>query len=153
MSVAQIPPDGSPAEFEVDVPIPAGLEYINGVQIRFAFEQNIPTQFFPTVSLDGQDIPLDEYSRDLLSLTRVGQFPQEATGTVRLKICINEEGHLDPGNTVTIHAWGVQMNENADFPGPATVSNPTTLKNAAEVGTVEVITWPEWYRINGRDGS
>jgi hypothetical protein len=129
------------------------LEYINGIQIRFAFELEIPTQFFPVATLDGEEIPLDEYSRDVLSLTRVGQLPESFLDTVHLNVSINGEGHLTPGNSVTIHAWGVQILKNADLPGPATVSNPTTLDEATEVGIVEVMTWPEWYRITGRDGS
>jgi hypothetical protein len=149
----EIPPDGVSAEFSVDIPIPSGLEYINGIQIRFAFETDIPAQFFPVATLDGEDIPLDEYARDVLSLTRVGQLPESFSGTVSLSVAINREGHLAPGNSVTIYAWGVQILKNADLPGPATVSNPTTLDDAVEVGIVEVMTWPEWYRLTGRDGS
>jgi hypothetical protein len=149
----EIPPDGVSAEFDVEIPIPSGLDYINGIQIRFAFELDIPTQFFPVATLDGEEIPLDEYARDVLSLTRVGQLPKSFSDAVHLSVSINGEGHLAPGNSVTIYAWGVQILKNADFPGPATVSNPTTLDDAIEVGVVEVMTWPEWYRLTGRDGS
>ncbi|MFE0472506.1 hypothetical protein ACFW2V_12920 [Streptomyces sp. NPDC058947] len=153
MNTVAIPPDGVPAEFFVDVPVPPGLEYINGVQIRYSFELNVPPQFFPTASLESEDVPLSEHSRDVLSVTRVGQFSKNSSSAARLRIAVNEEGHLDPGNTVTIHAWGVQMLDNADLPGPATISNPTTLEDATEVGIIDVTTWPEWYRLTGRDGS
>lgn len=151
MTTVQIPPESVPAEFSFDIPAPDGMTTLGGVRLYFIFAVERPESFFPYLHINGERKALSESGVGQTSYEMIAQFPESIPAPARAKVTVNGEGHLDPGNTVTIYAWGAQTASGEGALNPDEGGEPSSRTTAIDVGQVEVLTWPEWYRLMGQN--
>lgn len=149
MMTIQIPPSGIPARFPLTIPAPGDLETLGGVRVYFLFNLARPDVFLPRLILDGVSRDLMDSALGPTSITRITQLPYSVPAPAEAEISVNEGGSLQPGNTVTIYAWGAQTLSGVGALNPDEGGEPSTMTDTIEVGTVEVVTWQEWNRMTG----
>lgn len=157
MATIQIPPSGQVAEFGFNIPAPPAMVNIGGVRLYFTFAVARPENgnFAPLLLLDFDDepVPLSDSAVGLSSVTKICQLDPAIFAPITARLRVNETGELEPGNTVTIYAWGAQTPSGTGALNPDEGGEPSMMTDTIEVGTVEIVTWEEWYRIVDRDGS
>lgn len=157
MATIQIPPSGHPAEFGFDIPAPPAMLNIGGVRLHFTFAIGRPENgdFSPALFLDVNEepVPLSDSAVGPSSVTKICQLNPSLFAPVTARLAINGTGELEPGNTVTIYAWGAQTASGTGALNPDEGGEPSETTDTIEVGTVEILTWEEWYRLVDRDGS
>lgn len=148
---AQIPPDGTAASFEFEIPAPEDLTTIGGVRLYFAFglQRPDPGRFFPRLYLDGENVSLAEAATGPLSYTRIAQLPAALAAPVLARVTVNEDGSLEAGNSLVIYAWGAQTASGNGALSPDEGDQPSTMTPTIEVGEIDVLTWQEWNRLTG----
>ncbi|AXH66226.1 hypothetical protein SEA_SATIS_65 [Streptomyces phage Satis] len=149
MLTIQIPPSGIPARFPLTIPSPGDLGTLGGVRVYFLFNLARPDIFVPKLSIDGIPYALMDSALGPTSITRIAQFSSSIPAPVDAEISVNEGGSLQPGNTVTVYAWGAQTLSGVGALNPDEGGEPSTMTDTIEVGTVEVVTWQEWNRMTG----
>lgn len=155
MPTIQIPPSGYPAPFGFNISAPPAMYTIGGVRLHFTFAAGRPENgsFAPTFALDGVPIPLTDSAVGPSSVTKICQLNPALFAPVTAQLVINQAGELAPGNTVTIYAWGAQTLSGSGALNPDEGGEQSFMTDTIEVGTIEILTWEEWYRIVNRDGS
>lgn len=150
MTTVTIPPEGTPAEFTFDVPAPESMNSLGGIRLYFVFGQARPDSSF-SVSLD-----VDGVRRDLTqsgvgptSVTYVSQFHEVVPAPIRARVIVNQWSHLDPGNTVTLYAWGAQTESGTGVLNPDDGGEHSSMTATIEVGQIEVLDWLDWNRLTG----
>ena len=151
MTDLQIPPEGVPAEFTFNVPAPAGMTTVGGIKVRLTFVQGRPQGFFSAaLYVDGEPVSPMDGGAGPDSAVHLCQIQDGAVAApARVRVVLNDGSHLDPGNTVTVTAWGAQTEKGVGALNPDPGNNPTVLTGPLQVGTVEVLDWPEWNRLTG----
>lgn len=151
MTSLQIPPSGVPAEFTFEVPAPDGLTTLGGVRLHFTFAVGRPASglFFPRLLLGGERHTLSDSAMGARSITEICQLPEALQAPLQVRVTVNEDGSLEPGNTVTVYAWGAQTENGEGALNPDEGGNPSLLTATIEVGQIRVLTWEEWNRVTG----
>lgn len=149
MASVQIPPSGVPATFTFEIPAPEGMSTLGGVRALFTFAVARPNVFVPRLRLNGIEYGMVDSAMGSSSLTRISQFQAPMAAPASAEISVNEGGSLQPGNTVTVYAWGAQTESGTGALNPDEGGEPSTMTETITVGTVEVITWEEWNRLTG----
>lgn len=149
METIQIAPDGVPAEFVFEIPPPSVLTSLGGVRLYFTFNLAAPDPFEPLLYLGGQQQEVTPSSGGPLSMAFDCHLPAAVPAPVQAKVVVNSTGHLEPGSTVTVYAWGAQTRSGEGALNPDGDGEPTVMTNTIEVGEVQVVTWQEWRRISG----
>lgn len=149
MTTVQIPPSGVPATFPFTVPAPEGMSTLGGIRVLFTFAVARPDVFVPRLTGSGGEYALMDSAMGAKSLTRIAQFAHSVAAPVDVEVDVNNGGSLEPGNTVTVYAWGAQTESGTGALNPDEGGEPSTLTDTIEVGTVEVLTWEDWNRLTG----
>lgn len=149
MSTQQIPPDGVAAEFGFSIPAPAGMDTLGGVRLYFAFEDAPPGTFVPQLFVGGVRRELSGAGSGPSSLTFIAQLPTALPAPATAALIVNGSTHLEPGNDVTVYAWGAQTESGTGALNPDEGGEPSVMTDTIEVGRIEVLTWPEWNRLTG----
>lgn len=147
MSTVQIAPDGVPAEFTFSVPAPDGLATLGGVRLYFTFETSRPDVFAPHLYLNGTPCGLANSANGAKSATFTCQLPTALQAPVEARLVVNEGEHLDPGNTVTIYAWGAQTESGVGALNPDEGGEPSLMTGTIDVGQIQVLSWWDWNLI------
>lgn len=145
----QIPPDGVIAKLPFEIPQPGDLPTIGGVRVHFVFTQSNPSIFYPRLLIDGESYNLSQSAGGAMSKTFVAQFPTSLDAPQQAEVWVNEGITLQPGSTLTAYAWGAQTESGVGALNPDEGGEPSTTTDTIDLGTIEVITWPEWNRITG----
>jgi hypothetical protein len=154
MNVIQIPPSGVPAHFPIEVPAPEGMTTLGGIRVYFLFQNVRPDVFVPKLyegDSSGAELPMMDSASGQKSLTRISQFQEARPAPMQVVVSVNEGGSLEPGNTVTIYAWGAQTESGTGALNPDEGGEPSVMTDTIEVGQVEILTWPEWNRLTGEN--
>lgn len=151
MSTVQIAPDGVPAEFPFEIPAPPDLSSLGGVRLYCTFDLAKPSPFEPHLYLNGVQYPLAVSASGPLSMTFACQLPEAVEAPAQARLVVNESGHLDPGNTVTVYAWGAQTRSGSGALNPDEGGEPSVMTGTIEVGQVQVLSWLEWKRLTGEN--
>ncbi len=149
MTTVQIPPSGVPAVFPFSVPAPEGMSTLGGIRVVFTFAVARPDVFVPRLTVGGTEYALMDAAMGQTSLTRIVQFAQSIAAPADVQVAVNDGGSLEPGNTVTVYAWGAQTESGTGALNPDEGGEPSTMTDTIEVGTVEVLTWEDWNRLTG----
>jgi hypothetical protein len=149
MMTVKIPPSGIPARFPLEIPRPGDFTTLGGVRVYFIFTQGRPDVFVPQLLIDGEQQTLMDSALGPVSITRIAQFTEPIPAPVPAQISVNTGGSLQPGNNVTIYAWGAQTASGRGALNPDEGGEPSTLTETIEVGIAEVVTWQEWNRMTG----
>lgn len=146
-----IPPDGTAAEFPLELPRVGDFETVGGVKIYFVFDRSYPNPFRPSVVIGETRHFLSDYAMGPVSLTKTLQFPQSLPAPVQMVLTVNARDTLPVNSTITIYAWSAQTESGQGALNPDEGDNPSILSDTVEVGTVTVISWQEWNRRTGAD--
>jgi hypothetical protein len=150
MTTVQIPPDGASATFDFDVPAPDGMDTLGGIRLYFTFAQKRPEgPFSVSLEIDGVQRDLVQTATGVSSLIYISQFHETTPAPLRATLTVNRWGHLDPGNTVTVYAWGAQTESGTGALNPDEGGESSSMTATINVGTVEVLSWLEWNRLTG----
>lgn len=149
MTTIQIPPDGVTAKLPFEVPAPGDLTTLGGIRVYLTFGLEQPSTFYPKLLVGGENRTLSESASGPLSRTYIAQFPEALDAPQQAEIWINEGTTLDPGNDVTVYAWGAQTASGTGALNPDEGGEPSVTTDTITVGTVQVITWQEWNRLTG----
>lgn len=149
MTNVQIPPDGVTAKLSFGIPGPGDFPTIGGVRVHFVFEQANPPVFYPRLLIGNVNYNLSQSAGGPASKTFTAQFPVPLDAPQQAEIWVNEGITLQPGSTITGYAWGAQTESGTGALNPDEGGEPSTMTDIIELGTIEVITWPEWNRITG----
>lgn len=149
MTDMQIPPDGVIAKLPFEVPQPGDFPTIGGVRVYFTFGQDNPSPFQPRLLLGGVNYTLTESATGPMSRTFIAQLPAPLDAPQQAEVWVNEGISLDPGCTITAYAWGAQTESGTGALNPDEGGEPSTMTETIELGTVTVLTWPEWNRLTG----
>lgn len=149
MITIQIPPSGVAATFPVEIPRPGNLETLGGVRVYCMFALARPDLFTPGLTIGGVERNLPVSATGPSALTFVAHLQEPVDAPAQVEISINEANSLEPGNTVTIYAWGAQTESGQGALNPDEGGQPSTMTETIEVGVVEVVTWQEWNRMTG----
>lgn len=149
MITKQIPPDGVAAEFGFEIPAPEGLDTIGGVRLYFTFDRGLPAIFTPQLFVGGVRRELSGAGSGPSSLTFIAQLPTALPAPAQGGLIVNGSTHLEPGNGVTVYAWGAQTESGTGALNPDEGGEPSVMTTTIEVGRIEVLTWPEWNRLTG----
>lgn len=149
MTDLQIPPDGVIAKFPFEIPQPGDFPTIGGVRVYFTFGQDNPSPFQPRLLLDGVNYTISESATGPMSRTFIAQFPEPVDAPQQAEIWVNDGITLEPGCTVTAYAWGAQTESGTGALNPDEGGEPSTMTETIELGTVTVLSWPEWNRLTG----
>ncbi len=151
MTTIQIPPSGLAAEFTFGVPAPDGMTTLGGLRLYFTFAIARPPLFSVELALDGVAMDTAVSGSGPVSLVQIAQFQTALTAPAQAVLRLNGTSTLDPGNTVTAYAWGAQTASGSGALNPDEGGQPSTLTAVIEVGSMEVLGWPEWNRLTGAD--
>jgi hypothetical protein len=150
VSTVQIPPEGVPAEFAFEVPAPDGMSTLGGIRLHCTFSQGRPEDFFSLyLDLNGERCSLVRSGEGATTLTYVSQFHEAVAAPLHAAVTVNQWSHLDPGNTVTLYAWGAQTESGLGALNPDEGGEPSSMTATIDVGTVEVLEWADWNRLTG----
>jgi len=149
MTDVQIPPDGVIAKLPFEVPQPGDFPTIGGVRVYFVFGQDNPSPFYPKLLIGGQSVAFSESASGPMSRTFVAQFQEALNAPQQAEVWVNDGITLQPGCTITAYAWGAQTEYGTGALNPDEGGQPSTMTETIELGTVTVLTWPEWNRLTG----
>jgi hypothetical protein len=149
VTTIQIPPDGVVAKLPFEIPAPGDLTTLGGVRVYFTFNLEQPSAFYPKLLVGGENKSLSQSASGPLSRTYIAQFPEALSAPQQAEIWINDGGTLQPGNDVTVYAWGAQTESGTGALNPDEGGEPSITTATIEVGNAEVITWQEWNRLTG----
>lgn len=151
MTTVQIPPNGVTADLPFDAPAPEGMSTIGGVKLMFAFTSGAPdlNTFSSLLDVGNTDHALWDVASGATSVTRATTFSQPLTAPVGMTVHVNSSGTLQPGDALTVYAWGAQTESGTGVLNPDDGGQPTSLSETVEVGSVQVLDWPEWNRLTG----
>jgi hypothetical protein len=151
MTTIQIPPSGTPADFPFDIPAPDGMSTLGGVKLMFSFTSGAPdlATFGTVLEVAGTEYGMWDTASGPTTVTRATTFSQGLAAPASSVIHVNSSGALQPGDSITIYAWGAQTESGKGVLNPDDGGEPTSLSATVEVGTVQVLDWTEWNRITG----
>jgi hypothetical protein len=149
MATVQIPPSGVPAEFSFQVPAPSGMDTLGGVRLYFLFATVRPNPFFAALLVNGEPTDMMDSSVGSLSIDRIAQFADALDAPISITLKVNDGSTLDPGNNVSVYAWGAQTETGTGALNPDEGGNPSSLTETIEVGSVEIVSWQVWNRMTG----
>lgn len=151
MVTVQIPPDGVPANFPLEIPGPGDFTTIGGIKIYFLFDIPRPSVFAPVLVIGETEQTLSDHAMGATSITQVLQLQESLPAPVQAELSINRTESLPPGTTISVYAWGAQTASGTGALNPDEGGQPSTMTETIEVGTVEVVTWQEWNLMTGAD--
>lgn len=149
MTTIQIPPSGVPANFDFEVPAPEGMSTLGGIRIHCVFALARPDVFALRLRVDDEEQFTTDSAMGAKSITCITQFEPSRTAPLQARLSVNEGDSLQPGNNVTVYAWGAQTESGTGALNPDEGGEPSLMTDTIELGTVEVITWEEWNRLTG----
>lgn len=151
MTTVQIPPSGVTADFTFDIPAPDGMSSIGGVKVMFNFTSGAPDPaiFSAALEVAGAAYGMWDAASGATSVTRATTFGQGIAAPASSALHVNDSGTLQPGDAITVYAWGAQTESGNGVLNPDDGGEPTSLSPTVEVGSVEVLDWTEWNRLTG----
>lgn len=151
MTTVQIPPNGVAADFPFSVPAPDGMSTLGGIRLMFSFTSGAPdlNTFSTLLDVGGEDRGLWDTASGATSVTRATTFHPALAAPADMTVHVNTSGTLQPGDSITVYAWGAQTESGTGVLNPDEGGEPTSFSETIEVGTVEVLDWTEWNRLTG----
>lgn len=148
MPTVQIPPNGVPATFTVEVPPPDGLDSVAGVRIESSWSGGRSVYFTPRLDVGGERQSVYGAGTTPTGRAWIAIFPsQPVPATVQLTVTFTGASP-EPGSTVTLTVQGAQTQTGEPPLNPDAGGAETFYGPVVEAGTVEILSWEEWNDLN-----